>query len=69
MFFENIPDNIEQQIRQYGKQLQQSAEKIIIPAKHKYAYVLGVSKLETRRLRKEFESYNKIYPYPKERGK
>lgn len=69
VYFENIPDDIEQQIRSYGKQLQRSAEKIIIPAKHKYVYVLGASKLETKRLRKEFESCNKIYSYPKERGK
>lgn len=65
----NIPDDVEQQIRSYEKQLQRSAEKIIIPAKHKYVYVLGASKLETKRLRKEFESCNKIYSYPKERGK
>lgn len=69
VYFNNIPDDIEQQLRSYGKQLQRSAEKIIIPAKHKYVYVLGASKLETKRLRKEFESCNKIYPYPKERGK
>lgn len=36
--------------------------------KHKYVYVLGENKAETKYLRKMFVSRNKIYPYPKERG-
>jgi hypothetical protein len=60
---------VESKLREYGKKMQANAEKIIIPSKHKYIYVLGASKLETRRLRKSFEAENKIYPYPKERGK
>ena len=69
VLFENIPDELEAKIREYGKQLQMSAERIEIPSKHKYVYVLGASKLETKRLRRKFESENKIFPYPKERGK
>ena len=66
--WDNIPTNIETQLRNYSKQKQQEAEQIIFPSKHKYAYVLGASKLETKRLRKDFEKRNKILPYPKERG-
>lgn len=69
IYFDNIPDDIENQLREYGRKMQESSEKIIIPPKHKYIYVLGASKLETKRLRKSFEAENKIYPYPKERGK
>lgn len=69
VYFNNIPDDLEKQIREYGKYMQNNSKKIQIPSKHKYVYVLGASKLETRRLRKSFESENKVYPYPKERGK
>lgn len=40
-----------------------------MPSKHKYAYVLGRDKRETKILRKTFEDKNKTFPYPKERGK
>lgn len=66
--WENIPDEIEIALRKYSKEKQKNAEKIIFPSKHKYAYVLGASKLETKRLRKQFQERNKIFPYPKERG-
>lgn len=69
VLFENIPDDIELQIREYGKQMQSKAEKITIPSKHKYVYILGASKLETQRLRRAFECTNQMYLYPKERGK
>lgn len=69
MLWDNIPDDIEKQLRDYSKEMYKKAEKITFPSKHKYAFVLGRSKLETKRLRKKFESLNKIYPYPKERGK
>lgn len=66
--WENIPTEIEKLLRQYSKDKQSNAEQIIFPSKHKYVYVLGASKLETKRLRKQFEERNKILPYPKERG-
>ena len=69
MLWENIPDDIEKQLRDYSKEMYKNAEKITFPSKHKYAFVLGRTKLETKRLRKKFESLNKTYPYPKERGK
>lgn len=69
VIFNNIPDDVEKQLREYSKKMQAKSEIVNIPPKHKYVYVLGASKLETRRLRKEFEEKNKTYPYPKERGK
>lgn len=64
-----IPDNIEKILRDYSKKKQFESKAIEYPNKHKYAYVLGRSKLETKRLRKQLESNVKTYPYPKERGK
>lgn len=68
MIWDNIPDDIEQTLRKYGKDKQKQAKKIEYPNKHKYAYVLGKNKKETKQLRKIFLERNKIFPYPKERG-
>ena len=68
MNWENVPNDIENLLRKYGKEKQNKSTKIEYPSKHKYAMVLGQSKLETKRLRKLFEEKNKIYSYPKERG-
>ena len=46
-----------------------NTEKIEFPSKHKYAFVLGRNKTETKELRRIFLKLNKTYPYPKERGK
>lgn len=67
--WELVPDGIEKQLRDYSKKKQSESKAIEYPNKHKYAYVLGRSKLETKRLRKMLESNVKTYPYPKERGK
>lgn len=69
MLWENIPDDIEAQLRAYSKEMYQKSEKIMFPNKHKYAFVLGRDKRETKELRATFEKLNKIYDYPKERGK
>lgn len=69
MLWENIPNDVEKKLRDYSKYKQSSAEKILMPSKHKYAYVLGRDKRETKQLRKIYEELNKIYTYPKERGK
>ncbi len=69
MNWSNIPDDIEKKLREYSKYKQSISEKIITPSKHKYAYVLGRNKNETKKLRKLYEGKNKVYPYPKERGK
>lgn len=69
MNWKEIPDDIEATLRNYSKKKQASSQKIEYPSKHKYAMVLGRTKLETKRLRNILISNNKIYPYPKERGK
>lgn len=69
MLWENIPDDIEAQLRAYSKEMYKKSEKIVFPNKHKYAFVLGKDKRETKVLRQKFESLNKIKEYPKERGK
>lgn len=68
MKWENVPDNIEKTLRRYSKKKQNESKKIIYPSKHKYAFVMGRTKLETKRLRKFFEERNRTYHYPKERG-
>lgn len=68
MNWQYIPNDIEEQLRQFSKDKQSAAQMVKFPAKHKYAYVLGKDKKETRQLRKKFLSRNKVYDYPKERG-
>ena len=63
----NIPDDIEKKLRDYSKYKQSISEKIDMPSKHKYAFVLGENKTETKRLRMIYESRNKIHSYPKDR--
>lgn len=67
MNWHNIPDEIECQLREFSKYKQQTSKLIEFPNKHKYAYVLGADKRETRNLRKLFESRNKTYEYPRDR--
>lgn len=69
MLWDNIPKDIEEKLRVYSKEMFNKAEKIYFPKKHKYAFVLGKDKRETRELRKKFLEKNKVYEYPKERGK
>ena len=62
---ENIPDEYEEKLRAYSKEIFNKSEKIRFPNKHKYAFVLGRDKRETKYLRKKFLENNKIYDYPK----
>lgn len=62
-----MPPEIVAQIRQLSKDYQKRCVSREIPKKHKYVYILGIDKIETRRLRKEFEDNFGILPYPKER--
>lgn len=66
--WDNIPDLVEAALRDYGKQQQLEAETVLIPSKHKYAYVLGKDKRETKQLRKQLELLNRTYEYPSIRG-
>lgn len=68
MNWENVPPDIEKTLREYGRHKQLTSTKIEYPNKHKYAYVLGANKNETRKLRELFKERNKILPYPRERG-
>lgn len=69
VFFDKMPPSVSERIKLLSKEYQASCEKRKIESKHKYAYVLGKDKKETKHLRKLFEERNKIYLYPKERGK
>lgn len=63
--WENIPNEIEEKLRSYSKEMFAKAEKITFPSKHKYAFILGKNKHETKFLRKKFLERNKIYDYPR----
>lgn len=67
MLWENVPDDVEQRLRQHSREVQSNAEPVCVPSKHKYVMVLGVNKTETKALRKVFESLNRTFPYPKVR--
>lgn len=67
MLWENIPDDIEKQLREYSKKMFNESVKIPFPSKGKYAFVLGRDKRETKKLRREFEDRNKLFDYPKDR--
>ncbi len=72
ILFDKIDPGIALEIRNLSKQYIQSCEVRTIPKKHKYVYILGQSKKETKSLNDEFKTLNpKLYklPYPKERGK
>lgn len=68
VFFDKMPTDVALKIRLLSRQYQESCEKRKIAKKHKYAYVLGSDKRETKKLRSVFEALNKTFPYPKERG-
>lgn len=66
--WELVPDNIENELREMSRKKQEQSKRIGVPGKHKYVYVLGRTKRETKRLREEFLSINKVYDYPKDRN-
>lgn len=68
MMWENIPNEIEQLLRQHSKDYIKECLCRTVPPKHKYMYILGKNKKETQSLRKLFLSNNKTFPYPKVRG-
>lgn len=65
MLWDNIPDDIEKELREYSKKMFAESEKIYFPSKYKYAFILGKDKRETKQLRNEFLNKNKVYEYPK----
>jgi len=67
----NIPIDIINQLKQKQIEYTKSCICRVSKPKHKYIYVLGNGKLETKKLRKLFENYNKNIInkiYPKKRG-
>jgi hypothetical protein len=63
-----VPLSIENSLRSMSREKQSIATSVLAPKKHKYAYVLGKSKVETKRLRMRFLEANKVYSYPSVRG-
>lgn len=63
ILWENIPNDVEQKLREYSKKKQAESELVEVPNKRKYAYVLGKDKKETKLLRRKFLELNKVYPY------
>jgi hypothetical protein len=68
VIFHMMPEEIEAQIRKLSKDYMLSCQTREMKPKHKYAYIQGVDKKETKKLRKLFTERNKICNYPKERG-
>jgi len=66
-----IPEDISKQLKQERKAHQDRCQKRVSPTKHKYIYILGRTKKETKELHKRFEELNKSVvnlEYPSERG-
>ncbi len=68
IFFELMPNDIKDRIKELSKNYMNSCEKRKLNPKHKYGYVLGNNKYETKKLREFFLTKNKTFPYPKDRG-
>jgi len=67
ILWEKIPNNIAEIMKNYSIESIKKCHIRIINQKHKYIYILGFDNRETKKLRKKFESTNKIFNYPKNR--
>ena len=70
--WDEIPASIKKKIKDQEKKYRNSCESRTVPAKHKYCFILGRTKKETKQLHKLFKDNNpkKVgLPYPKERGR
>ena len=70
--WKEIPVDIANQIKAERKAHQERCSKRPSPAKHKYIYILGRNKKETKQLKKQFDILNPgviQLPYPSRRGK
>lgn len=70
--WEIIPPEIKIKIKAEEKKYRESCESRLVPPKHKYCYILGRSKRETKHLQELFKINNpkKVgLSYPKKRGK
>ncbi|MAZ46915.1 MAG: hypothetical protein CME65_00035 [Halobacteriovoraceae bacterium] len=71
MNWHNVPDDIELRLRQASRNHQRRCLKRKLPKKHKYVYILGRTKSETKRLKNRFKKNNPKtinLAYPKVRG-
>ena len=69
--WENMPEGLEERLRDEGKRRQAECERMKVPPKHKYAMIKGRDKRETKQLLQIFKQLNpKLVDlaYPKERG-
>jgi hypothetical protein len=67
-----VPPDIKTKIKAEEKRYRESCKQRPVPAKHKYCYILGSSKGETKALLRKFVENSpdkQNLPYPKERGK
>ena len=62
-----MPSEYATALREASKRKQKESVWIESPPKHKYAFVIGSDKRETKYLRGMFLKKNKTYPYPKDR--
>ena len=70
--WDEMPASIKKKIKDQEKEYRNSCESRTVPAKHKYCFILGKTKKETKQLHKLFKDNNpkKVgLPYPKERGR
>jgi hypothetical protein len=71
MIWDLMPKEIVDRVKKLSKDYQNSCQSRVVPKKHKYVYILGVNKVETSILRKEFIDLNPKFrnlKYPKQRG-
>ena len=69
--WEIIPVGVKKKVKEQERLYRESCEFRVVKPKHKYCYILGENKRETKRLRGLFEENNpKLIglPYPKNRG-
>lgn len=67
-----IPSDVTKRLKDERKAHKARCKERAVPPKHKYCYILGKTKAETKRLRKRFTELNPQrtnLSYPKERGK
>ena len=67
-----VPPHIKVKIKAEEKKFRESCDKRLVPAKHKYCYILGRGKQETKFLLARFAENSpdkQNLSYPKDRGK
>jgi hypothetical protein len=70
--WDTMPSGLKDKIKAEEKKFRDRCDSRLVPPKHKYCYILGRNKKETKQLRQKFVQYNPkraSLPYPKQRGK